>query len=385
MTTKLFSFIFLGILNVLCLVAADWIQPSLTTESGYLVPQPDFEPQFPRDHGAHPGYAIEWWYWVGHLKAVDGSREFGFQSTVFRVEGDAETTHSKMQQAPFGTQQLFMAHVALSDFNAGRHVHAERVFREGWQARVSTETLDLQVGPIIANWNTSEELMEKELALPEGRKLKIRLRPLKPLVVFGERGLSRKGSDPSAVSWYWTYPRLAINGVLIEEGDQRTEVSGIGWMDHEISSSQLSNNQVGWDWAAIQLDDGTEVKVYRLRTEAGDSDPWSPICWIDSDGRTTRAYAKDFDWLTSKLWKSDRTGNRYPNDVTIRAVHPDKGKEMIYRLKPLFAAQEFVGNRVGNAYWEGACAVFDGSGRRIGKAYLELVGYGGSIANQLRR
>ena len=381
---KLLGFIFLGILATFSLRAEDWIQPPLTTESGYLVPQPDFEPQLPRDLGAHPGYAIEWWYWVGHLKAVNGSREFGFQSTVFRLEGDATTIQSKMQQVPLGTQQLFMAHVALSDFNTSRHVHAERIFREGWQAQASTKTLDLRVGPITASWNVAEELMEKELALPEGRMLKIRLRPLKPLVVFGERGISRKGASPSAVSWYWTYPRLAITGVLIE-GGQRIEVSGIGWMDHEISSSQLSSNLVGWDWAAIQLDDGTEVKVYRLRTEEGDSDPWSPICWIDSKGKTSCAYAKDFNWSTSSTWKSDRTGIRYPNEVILRALHPNTGKEVIYHLKPSFDAQEFVGNRANNAYWEGACMVFDESNRRIGNAYLELVGYGGSMADQLRR
>lgn len=373
--------VLLGFFNAL---AAEWIQPPLTTESGYLVPQPDYVPRFPRDHGAHPGYAIEWWYWVGHLEAVDGSREFGFQSTVFRVEGDAKMIQPKMQQMPFGTQQLFMAHVALSDIDAAKHVHAERILREGWQARASTDTLDLEVGPIVAHWNTSEGCMEKKVALPEGRLLEIKLKPLKPLVKFGERGISRKGDDPTAVSWYWTYPRLEITGVLIE-GDQRTEVHGIGWMDHEISSSQLSDNMVGWDWTAIQLDDGTELKVYRLRTEEGESDRWSPICWIGLNGETQRAYAKDFQWQTGKVWESDRTGNRYPNEVTISAIHPSTGKKMIYRLKPRSDSQEFIGNQSGNAYWEGACEVFDGGGKRIGKAYMELVGYGGSMANQLKR
>ena len=380
---KFSSVFLLGVLSVFSLKGADWIQPPLTTESGYRVPQPDYEPHFPRDHGAHPGYALEWWYWVGHLQAVDGSREFGFQSTVFRLEGDADSIGSKRPSALFGTQQLYMAHLSLSDLDARQYVHEERLLREGWQAQASTETLDLQVGPIIARWNVAEELIEQDLALPDGRMLEIRLRPLKPLVVFGERGLSRKGANPTAVSWYWTYPRLAITGVLIE-GDRRTEVSGMGWMDHEISSSQLSDNQVGWDWTAIQLDDGTEVKVYRLRTREGESDPWSTICWIDSEDRTTRAYAKDFDWITGKRWKSQRTGNLYPTEVTIRAMHPGTGEEMTYHLRPLLDAQEFVGNRPDDAYWEGACAVFDGNNQRIGKAYLELVGYGGSMAKQLR-
>lgn len=374
----------LAVLSFFQIAAAEWIQPPLKTKSGYRVPQPDYVPQFPRDHGAHPGYAIEWWYWVGHLETADGSRKFGFQSTVFRLEGDAQTIKLDIQEAPFGAQQLFMTHVALSDLNAGQYVHVERFFREGWQAQVSTETLDLQVGPIIARWDASEGLIEKELALPEGRRLEIRLRPTKPLVVFGERGISRKGPEPPVVSWYWTYPRLQITGVLIE-GNRRTEVSGIGWVDHEVSSIQLGHDLVGWDWTAIHLDDGTEVKAYRLRTEEGNADPWSAVYWIDAEGKTTHVYAKDFDWQTGKRWKSDRTGNHYPTEVTVRAVHPKTGKTMIYRLKPLLDAQEFIGKRLGNAYWEGACAVFDDKNHRIGKAYMELVGYNNALADQLKR
>ena len=379
---KLFGVFLLGVLSFFPLAVADWIQPPLTTESGYSVPQPGVEPQLPRDLGSHPGYAIEWWYWVGHLQSVDGSREFGFQSTVFRLEGDAESIRSPVQPVPFGTRQLFMAHLSLSDLGAGEYIHEERLLREGWQAQVSTETLDLEVGPIIARWNAAEGLIEKKLALPEERILELSLRPLKPLVAFGERGLSRKGADPAAVSWYWTYPRLEISGVLIE-GDRRTEVFGIGWMDHEISSSQLGSDLIGWDWTAIQLDDGTEVKAYRLRTQEGGADPWSAVYWIDPEGKATHVYAKDFDWQTDKVWESDRTRNRYPTEVTIRAVHPGTGEAMTYRLRPLLDAQEFVGNRAESAYWEGACAVFDEDNQRIGKAYLELVGYGGSMESQL--
>lgn len=374
----------IAILCALQLSLADWIQPPMTTESGYRVPQPYVEPQLPRDLGSHPGYAIEWWYWVGHLKAIDGSREFGFQSTVFRLEGDAATRHVQTKPVAFGTQQLFMAHLSLSDLRSGQYVHEERLLREGWQAQASTETLNLQVGPIIAYWNETDALIEKDLALPDGRILKMKLKPLKPLVAFGERGLSRKGADPAAVSWYWTYPRLEISGILVE-CEQRTEVSGIGWMDHEISSSQLGSDLVGWDWTAIQLYDGTEVKAYRLRTQEGGADPWSAVYWIDAEGKTTQVYAKDFSWQTGKEWKSEKTGNAYPTEVEIRTVHPETGNPINYYLRPLLAAQEFVGNRADNAYWEGACAVFDEDNKRIGEAYLELFGYGGAISTELNR
>lgn len=364
-------------------VSADWIQPPLKTDSGYPIPQPEVVPELPRAHGAHPGYGIEWWYWVGHLKSLDGTREFGFQSTVFRLEGEAG--HLSRGNTPvFGDQHLFMAHTALSDLTAGRYYHSERIFREGWQARASAERLELSVGGIAAQMLEGTEVVEKTVALEGGLSLELRLVPEKPLVAFGERGLSRKGADPAAVSWYWTYPRLKIEGRLIE-ARQSTPVEGFGWLDHEISSSQLGSDLAGWDWTAIQLDDGTEVKAYRLRRKDGTSDPWSAVYWIDASGQTDVVHARDFSWKELEEWESPRTGNRYPTRVAIEAKHPQTGTLIHYRLEPIVEAQEFVGNRGDNAYWEGACRVFDQNDRLIGRAYLELAGYGGGLGGLLTK
>jgi Predicted secreted hydrolase len=221
------------------------------------------------------------------------------------------------------------------------------------------------------------------LSLPDATTLDLVLKPTKPLVAFGERGLSRKGADPTAVSWYWTYPRLEVTGVL-QQGDRRTELEGIAWMDHEISSSQLGGDLAGWDWTAIQLDDGTEVKAYRLRREDGGMDPWSACYWIDADGQTRHVYADQFQWIEAGRWKSEATGITYPNEVRIEAIHPDSGQRRVYRLRPRFDAQEFRGLRANNPYWEGACEVLDAEGRPIGRAYLELAGYGGGLGRQLR-
>ena len=133
-------------------------------------------------------------------------------------------------------------------------------------------------------------------------------RPLKPLVAFGERGLSRKGGDPAAVSWYWTYPRLELEGHLLWQ-EHRIAVRGTGWMDHEISSSQLGSELAGWDWTAIQLTDRAEVKAtYRLRTADGGADPWSAVYWIDAAGDIRSVYAADFTWETDAQWRSPESG-----------------------------------------------------------------------------
>lgn len=374
--------IFISLLLVTS-VFAEWIQPPQATETGYPVPQAGQVPELPQAHGAHFGYGIEWWYWVGHLEAVESDQAFGFQSTVFRLEGAAAQATAKVLPA-FGEQQLYMAHSALSDLKQKTYQHSERIFRQGWQARASQERLDFKVGGITAQMLPGSETIAMVMALEGGGRLELRMIPEKPLVAFGERGLSRKGADPAAVSWYWTYPRLRLEGVLLR-GDQRIAVTGTGWMDHEISSSQLGSELAGWDWTAIQLDDGTEVKAYRLRREDGSADPWSAVYWIDQAGGTSQVYAKDFNWETDQTWTSPQTGNTYPNTVTIRATHPPSGQERVYRLRPFFNKQEFVGNRGDNAYWEGACEVLDGDGRRIGRAYLELAGYGGGLGSRLSK
>ena len=154
-------------------------------------------------------------------------------------------------------------------------------------------------------------------------------------------------------------------------------------MDQEISSSQLGSDLAGWDWTAIQLDDGTELKAYRLRQEDGGMDPWSACYWIDAAGEVSYVYADNFEWRETDTWTSDETGLTYPTSVDIVAQHPDTGVTHTYRLRPLLDEQEFRGNRAENPYWEGACEVLDENGDRIGLAYLELAGYGGGLAAQL--
>ncbi len=357
-----------------------WIEPPARSDKGFLVPAPAYKPVFPRDHGSHREYGLEWWYWVGHLKEKGADREFGFQSTVFRLAGDPEQA-GKPAAGHFGNRQLYLAHSALSDLESERYLHHERVLREGWQATVSDRTLGIKVAGIEARMLEDGSGHKVITHLPGKGRLELEMRPLKPLVAFGDRGLSRKGEQPSAVSWYWSYTRLSAKGTLRYKG-KRMELEGTAWMDHEISSSQLGKDLVGWDWTCIQMDNGTELKAYRLRQKDGGSDRWSAVYWIDEQGKTTMVHADDFSWNEERKWSSSETGLSYPTTVRIEARHPTRGK-LIYRLRPLIDNQEFRGNGKDNAYWEGACEVLDGKGKRIGKAYLELAGYGGGLSARL--
>jgi predicted secreted hydrolase len=362
------------------IVWGKWIEPPARSAKGYRVPTPDYQPVLPRDHGSHPEHGIEWWYWVGHLNAVDSGKNFGFQSTIFRLAGDPEKS-GETQSEPFGNQNLFLVHTALSDLEEEKYIHHERVMREGWQARSSEETLSLTVGGVKVSLLEKENRHKVVTRYPDGAKLELMFKPSKPLVSFGDRGLSRKGADPASVSWYWSYTRLEAKGTLFQNGEE-IAVEGIAWMDHEISSSQLGEDLAGWDWTCMQLDDGTELKAYRLRKKDGGSDPWSAVYWIDQKGNTEKVYADSFTWETLDTWTSPKTGLQYPTSVEVSVKHPTNGQQ-VYQLRPLLDAQEFTGNRADNAYWEGACEVLNKDGKRIGLAYLELAGYGGGLGARL--
>lgn len=375
----------LFILNTLAISSIwaelQWIQPPAVTEKGYRVPQSNYQPEFPKDLGAHPEYAIEWWYWVGHLEAIDTDETFGFQSTVFRLAGDPQQVDAS-EDAHFGRNQLYMAHLALSDISQQRYIHAERIYRNGWQANATEQGLQMSAGPITAQWDDTTQAIEMQLNYPDGAQLALTMTPRKPMLIFGEQGLSRKGADPAAVSWYWTYSRLDVTGTLTRD-DTTIDLKGMAWMDHEISSSQLGGDLEGWDWTAVQLDDGTELKAYRLRRPNGGSDPWSAVYWIDAEGQHHSVYADAFEWKTVNTWTSPKTGLSYPTEVKILAINPRTGKQETYHLRPKIADQEFTGNDSSNAYWEGACDVFDETGKRIGQAYLELAGYGDGLGGKL--
>src|SRR5690606_538492 len=98
--------------------------------------------------------------------------------------------------------------------------------------------------------------------------LTLDLRALQPPVLNGEQGLSRKSSAPGAASYYYSMPRLDARGTL-SRGELTFEVQGLAWLDREWGSGALDVNQEGWDWFALQLEDGSAIMFYALRHHDG--------------------------------------------------------------------------------------------------------------------
>lgn len=341
------------------------------------VPRVGHKLTFPADHGSHPDFKIEWWYLTGHL--YHGDRRFGFQATFFRL---GQKPVDVAPEDAFGESQIYMAHMGLSDPETGEFIHEERLNRGGWDARAEVGRLDVFNG----DWRLKQAGNGMQLvgSIKSEAGFDLKLSPHKTHVIFGEEGISRKGPEGTAASYYITFPRLDVEGALML-GGETLEVYGEAWMDHEISSSQLDRNQVGWDWACLQLFDGREIMGYVLRTDSGEPSEYSKLVWIDPVGELTHQQLGEYRWIHKGDWESPTNGAVYPITPIIETVDPESGIKRRFQLIPTMPNQEMANGTGGVSYWEGACDVIDlNSGNAVGRAFLEMTGYADDIAEKLR-
>ena len=330
---------------------------------------------FPPDHGPHPAFQTEWWYLTGNLESEGGSR-FGFQFTIFRsaLTPDSEAGDPGSE---WETNQIYMGHLALTDESAETFHHFERFSRgalglAGAQIspfRVWLEDWGLE-GPGEFDDLNGEGLFPLRLSGAEdGTGISLTLTPRKPKVLQGDRGLSQKGAEPGNASYYYSFTRLDVEGAVLLDGEEAA-VRGQAWFDREWSTSALSTGQVGWDWFALQLDDGRDLMYYQLRLEDGEPDPLSKGILVEGDGSSTLLRSGDVDLAVLERWTSPVGGVEYPS--AWRLLVPDQDVEL--EVRPVLPDQELV---LTFRYWEGAVDI-SGTGPDgpvTGRGYVELTGY----------
>ncbi len=341
--------------------------------------------RFPEDHGPHPEYQTEWWYYTGNLRSANG-RRFGFQLTFFR-RGLQPPQQLPARRSDWATGQVYMAHFAFSDID-GQGFQAFERLQRGAAGLAGAQAAPFQVW--LDDWQVSQaEAQPGECTVPtaqpcayrlqaaqDGLALDLRLVDSKGPILQGDQGFSRKGADPGQASYYYSLTRLVTQGTVTVAGETFT-VDGLSWMDHEFSTSVLSQDQVGWDWFSIQLDDGSELMVFQLRHKDGGIDPYSSGALISPDGSVSVLRREDFDLQVTDTWTSPHTGAVYPAGWRLSIAKA--GLEL--EIMPHLADQEL---NVSYAYWEGAVRV---SGRRdgtplAGNGYVELTGYSGSMGGE---
>lgn len=324
---------------------------------------------FPLDHGSHPDFRTEWWYFTGNLETAE-DRHFGFELTFFRyaLAPPRATTPS---DSAWRSEEVWMAHFAVTDSAGRRFIARERLTRAAF-GLAGADADPLRVW--VKDWSATGRASNGELALrlearDEQTALSLSLQSTAPPVAQGDRGLDTKGVGYGNASYYYSMPRLEADGQITVEGETFA-VTGLAWLDREWSTSSLEPGTVGWDWFALHLSDGSSLMFYRLRTTNGEASPFSGGTLVSADGSQTRLTRSEVELTALDFWLSPATGVRYP--VAWRLVAPGLGVTL--EIRPYLDKQELD---LSVRYWEGAVRG-EGTGPAgplSAQGYLELAGY----------
>jgi predicted secreted hydrolase len=325
---------------------------------------------FPKDHGAHPAFRTEWWYYTGNVQD-DSGREYGFQLTFFRT---ALSASQPERASTWATNQIYMAHLAVTDGPAKQHYSFDRFSRGGkelagatgepvfavWLEDWSAQTVEPGVVRLQASAQTKEGPVAIDLVLRETRAP----------VLHGDRGLSQKGPEPGNASYYYSLVNLDTRGAITTPAGQ-VNVTGLSWMDHEFGTSALSDDAVGWDWFSAQLSNKAVLMFAQVRSRSGDAQDIFTGTLVYPDGRQAPIRPEDFVLTSTGEWTSPKTGITYPSgwQVTFPAY------ELQLTIDPLIQDQEM---NVTFVYFEGATRLRGTmNGEPVeGRGYVELTGYG---------
>ncbi|WP_299367800.1 lipocalin-like domain-containing protein [uncultured Tateyamaria sp.] len=304
---------------------------------------------FPRDHGPHPDYRIEWWYLTANLRGADGT-DYGLQWTLFR------SALRPGEDTGWASPQIWFGHAAIT--TPDRHFATERFARGGiGQAGVTADPFDAW----IDEWHLSGTDFDRLDLVAQGPDFAydMALTAQGPLVFHGDNGFSVK-SEQGQASYYYSQPFYRIEGTLtLPHGD--VAVTGTAWLDREWSSQPLSEDQSGWDWFSLSFDDGTKMMGFQLRQTDGSA--FGSGTWIEADG-TTHAFA-DEAMTATPLATSAVAGREIP--TRWRVTLPERGVDVTVEA---LNTQAWMGLTV--PYWEGPVRI---SGSHGGVGYLEMTGY----------
>ncbi|MBK9404689.1 MAG: carotenoid 1,2-hydratase [Ignavibacteria bacterium] len=324
---------------------------------------------FPEDHGPHPGFKTEWWYFTGNLITKD-NKKFGYQFTIFR---SALSKTETARNSEWNSNQIYMSHFAVTDISDNEFFFEERFSREG-NKLAGAQSAPFKVW--LEDWQISETGDGESFGLPdlnikaknEKAEINFKLKSVKPAVLQGDSGLSQKGKQPGNASYYYSYTRLETEGKIILDGKE-FEVSGYSWMDREWSTSALSEDQKGWDWFALQLDDSTELMYYQMRKNDGSPDIFSKGILIEKDGTSRAVKKEDLVLEVTDNWTGP-SGEKYPSGWRMKIP------SMNIDLKITPSVKDQLMN-VSIRYWEGSVMI-EGIKNNLkvsGRGYAELTGY----------
>lgn len=330
--------------------------PTPTVQTHRPLPTVDYrEPvRLPADEGAHLA-PVEWWYFNGHLEGANG-REYSFHFVTF------------LTIAPDGQMPLLLQ-LSWADHRKGDFITVEKPSLAGGLDK-RTSRFSFQV----EDWSMAGDGSEYRLHFTAGEySLDLDALPLKPAVLHHETGVVDMGK--AGKTYYYTRPRLALTGTLTQDG-AATPVTGLAWMDHQWGDFTVA--PIGWDWASIQLDDGSELMYAGVWDSSNREAIASYVTYVpetvSGPADAVHLAGSQARWSATGTWTSPGTNVEYPQGWTIAV--DSLGLEL--ELVPKAPDAEFANSvYVPPAYWEGAVTVSGTrDGEKIGgKGFVELVGY----------
>ncbi len=300
--------------------------------------------EFPKDHSAHPDFKTEWWYFTGNLDS--SKNHYGYQLTIFR--------NGIFDQKTGSYRNIYMGHLGLSDIKNDKFYSHEIFQREDMElAGVKNQHIWLN------DWTIDFEQDKIYISSFQNQLgFELELEAKKPIILQGDRGLSKKNAIKGNASYYYSIPRLKTTGT-VQIADKSYTVTGESWLDREWSTSSLSDKQEGWDWFALQLDNQSELMLYQLRNKDGSIDEFSSGSFIDAQGRKFKLRREDIKIEVLENWQS------YPSKWSIKIPKYKLDLEVVPYIKDQL-------HRFKISYWEGAVKV---KGSHKGQGYAELTGY----------
>lgn len=333
---------------------------------------------FPRDHGPHPEYRTEWWYYTGNLTGEEGG-EYGYQLTFFRSALSAEAVE---RTSGFATNQIYMAHFAVTSGPTNEHRSFDRFSRGA--GGLAGATGDPQYTVWLEDWRAEQigpeqYRLQAETTGPDGAvAIDLVMEETREPLLHGDRGLSQKGTEPGNANYYYSLVRMATTGTVTFDGET-TAIDGLSWMDHEFGTSSLSGDVTGWDWFAVQLENGAALMFGEFHNAAGTNRRVYEGTLAYPSGEQVTLGSGSFELIATDTWTSPVTGNTYP--FGWRVAFPAHDIELI--VEPLIQDQEM---EVAFQYYEGATRVegtFEGEPVQ-GRGYVELTGYGDAAGRYQR-
>jgi predicted secreted hydrolase len=333
---------------------------------------------FPADDGPHDRLT-EWWYYTGHLQDQAGAW-YGFEYVVFRAErGDFPIA--------------WASHLAITDEAGDRFAYAQRS-EIGPQVDRSSTLADGGFAFALAGldparpetftqpaWTMTgangRDRLAASLTSVEadaagsagGMGLDLALAARTPATLHDTDGWIDFG--PAGGSYYYSRTSMDATGSLVLDG-RTLAVSGTAWFDHQWGDF-IAVGAGGWDWFALNLDDGSDLTISLVR----DRDGTYPLVYgtlIGADGSTEHLPADAVHVEAIGAWTSPRTAATYPSGwrITVPAAALD------VTVTPTVLDQELdTRATTGVIYWEGSQTVTGTrDGRPIaGRGYVELTGY----------